>query len=63
MKNNSTALMVSSSDEAALLAAPVLAAVFLPLTISLGWARINNLSSLCENLVLNGYRVGSNPEK
>ena len=31
--------------------------------MALGWARINSLTSLTENMVLNGYRVGTNPEK
>ena len=33
------------------------------MTLTLGWSRINSLTSLTENMVLNGYRVGTNPEK
>ena len=55
--------MVSSCDQAILIFVPMISGVFLPIMITLTWARINSLTSICENLVLNGYRVGTNPEK
>ena len=63
VKNNSTDMMVTSSDQAALLFVPVVAGVFLPIMITLSWARINSLTTICENMVVNGYRTGNNPEK
>ena len=63
LKNNSTTMMLSSTDQAVILFVPVLAGVFLPVMLTLTWSRINSLTSLCENMVLNGYRVGTNPEK
>ena len=62
VKTNTTAYMLSSTDQVVILSIPTVSAVFLPLMIALSWARISNLSSICENFVMNGYRVGSDPE-
>ena len=63
VKQNTTSVWVSSADQGVLLFVPVLSGVFLPIMITLSWARVNSLSSICENFVENGYRVGSAPEK
>ena len=62
VKTNTTAYTLSSTDQVVILSIPVVSLVFLPLMIALSWARINNLSTICENFVMNGYRVGSDPE-
>ena len=63
VKQNTTSVWVSSADQGVLLFVPVLSGVFLPVMITLSWARVNSLSTICENFVENGYRVGSAPEK
>jgi hypothetical protein len=63
VKTNTSAYTLSSTDQVAILSIPTVSAVFLPIMISLSWARINSLSTICENFVMNGYRVGSDPEK
>ena len=63
VKTNTSAYTLSSTDQVAILSIPTVSAVFLPIMISLSWARINSLSTICENFVMNGYRVGSDPER
>ena len=63
MKTSSPALVLSVTDQVALLSIPGIATLFLPIMLALSWARINSLTHICENFVTNGYRVGSAPER
>ena len=63
MKTSSPALVLSVTDQVALLSIPCTATIFLPVMLALSWARINSLTHICENFVTNGYRVGSAPER
>ena len=51
MKTSSPALVLSVTDQVALLSIPGIATLFLPIMLALSWARINSLTHICENFV------------